>query len=502
MSIKPQWYFNDPVFERIWEQVKAHTMTSVERGYALYTAVKFITEKNVPGNIVESGVWRGGSSMLIALTLMELNSTNRDLYLFDTYSGMPEPESVDVDLYGNTAKEQLTQSTEPLKQSAIWAYAELLDVQKNMQLTKYPENKVHYIEGDVTKSASATETCQLALLRIDTDWYASTKAELQNFWPRINRNGVLIIDDYGHWQGAKLAVDEFFAANEKAGYEPVFLQSIDYTGKLAIKVEATREVPWNARYDHYPETFDCPDLSSLFPYFKNTNTDTCPDKRLRRQVPHIWRTDTREKPNRTGNISTEEAALLYALATQKKGCRGIEIGSHFGWSTAHLLQAGLCIDAVDPAFSNAERLQQVSSSLEQWVETGSVQLWPGYSPYIIPAISATQKQRYSFAFVDGNHDNNGPLLDVNALIPFLTTDAFVVFHDLTFDDVAAAVRYLKDIGWQVRVYNTMQVMAVAWREGTEPLAYDGDLSHGVRLPPHLSDLDTTTAVNNIETVAA
>ncbi len=493
MPIKRQWYLDDPVFEQIWEQVKPYTMTSVERGYALYTAVKFIVEKKVNGNIVESGVWRGGSSMLIALTLLELNSVDRDIYLFDTYSGMPEPSSVDVDLYGKTAKDQLTENTEQRKQSAIWAYAELHDVKKNMRLTKYPEDKIHYIKGDVTNSAKKTVTRRLALLRLDTDWYTSTKAELQNFWPRINRNGVLIIDDYGHWKGAKLAVDEFFAANEKAGFQPVFLQSIDYTGRLAIKAEAPRMVPWNTRYDYYPEAFNCPDLSSLFPHAQNTNTDTCPDKRLRRQVPHIWRTDTREKPNKTGNISTEEAALLYALAKQKEGSRGIEIGSHFGWSTAHLLQAGLFLDAIDPAFSNKERFRQVSDSLQKWVDEGSIKLWPGYSPQIIPAISATQDQLYSFAFVDGNHDNEGPILDVKALMPFLTTDARIVFHDLTFSDVAAAVRYLKNIGWQVRVYNTMQVMAVAWREGIEPVEYAGDESHAVKLPPHLLELDTTIA---------
>lgn len=502
MTIKPQWYLDDPVFERIWEQVTPYTMTSVERGYALYTAVKFIIEKNVKGNIVESGVWRGGSSMLIALTLLELNSVDRDLYLFDTYSGMPEPHAVDVDLHGISAKDQLAQTTEPLEQSAIWAYSELEEVQSNMRLTNYPQNKIHYIKGDVITSAPATSTRALALLRVDTDWYASTKAELQNFWPRMNRNGVLIVDDYGHWQGAKLAVDEFFATNEKAGHQPVFLQPIDYTGRLAIKAEAPPAVQWNARYDHYPEGFNCPDLSSLFPYSQNTNTDTCPDKRLRREVPHIWRTDTREIPSKTGNVSTEEAAILYALAGRKKEGRGIEIGSHFGWSTAHLLKAGLRIDAIDPAFSDTERFQQVSSSLQQWIDSGSVQLWPGYSPQIIPAISATQKQLYSFAFVDGNHDNNGPLLDVKALIPFLTPDAYLVFHDLTFNDVAAAVRYLKETGWHIRVYNTMQVMAVAWREGVEPPEYAGDLSHAVTLPPNLSELDTTIATNRKNAMAA
>ncbi len=495
MGVKPDWYLEDAVFASIWKQVSPYTMTSVERGFALYNAVKFISEKNVPGNIVESGVWRGGSSMLIALTLMKLNDTDRDLYLFDTYEGMPEPQVVDVDLYGKSAKQQLNDACSKNKDEAIWAYAELDDVVNNMGKTGYPENKVHFIKGDVCQTAPQTVTRPLSLLRLDTDWYASTKAELRHFYPRLNQNGVLILDDYGHWQGARKAVDEFLLAKEKAGFQPLYLQPIDYTGRLAIKPEGNKKLQWGDRYDHYPEEFNCPNLFHLFPYLQNTDTDTCEDKRLRREVPHIWRTDTREKPNKTGNVSTEEAALLYALADAKRGKRGIEIGSHFGWSTAHLLKGGLTLDAIDPAFQDSKRFSQVSTSLRQWIDSGTVNLWPGYSPQIIPAVGSTQPERYSLAFIDGHHDNESPLNDVNAVLPYLTDDAYVVFHDLTFDAVAAAVRHLKAMGWNIQVYNTMQIMAVAWRTGENPPHYDGDTKHGIQLPVHLADLTSQNSVS-------
>ena len=491
MTKNTQWLLEDPVFKNIWEQIQPYTMTSVERGYALYTSVRYIVEKNIKGNIVESGVWRGGSSMLIALTLLEFDTSDRNLFLFDTFSGMPEPEHIDVDLHGNSAKEQLVRHSDSLKESNIWAYAEIENVKINMALTGYPAEKIHYIQGDVTTTAPQAITNSLALLRLDTDWYASTKSEMQNFWPRLNRNGVLLIDDYGHWLGAKKAVDEFFTTKEAAGSQPVYLHTIDYTGRLVVKNEAPEEVEWNLRYDHYPESLQCPNLFQYFPHLKNTDTATCRDKRLRREVPHIWRTDTREKPNKTGNVSTEEAALLYAIARLKNGHRGIEIGSHFGWSTAHLLQGGLNLDAIDPVFSRSERYQQVCTSLQHWLDAGVLRLWPGYSPQIIPAVHSTQREPYHVAFIDGNHDNNAPLLDAQSIIPFLADDGFIVFHDLTFADVEAAVRYLKGQGWQIRVYNTMQVMAVAWRKGEEPPRYAGDLSHSVALPIHLRDLNTT-----------
>jgi len=501
MSIKPEWYFNDSMFSRIWEQASAYTMTSPERGYALYNAVKYIIQSDIPGNFVESGVWKGGSAMIMALTLVELNCTSRQIWLFDTFEGMPPPQEHDIDLSGKTAHEQLDAQSDNADESLVWAIAGLKEVKRNLGSTHYPMQNIHFVQGDVARTAPNTKTGPVALLRLDTDWYASTRAELDNFWHRLIKNGVLIIDDYGHWQGAQKAVDEFFNSSVPNSPAPVLLQPIDYTGRICVRTEPNTQVKWDQRYDCRPAVFNAPDLLPFFPHLVDTDPATCPDPRVRRAVPHIWRTDGREKSRATGNISTEEAALLYAIAHTRKERFAIEVGSHFGWSTAHIISAGLTLDAIDPAFSDATRFDQVSTSLTSLQCNKAATLWPGYSPHIVDAVAATRTERYGFAFIDGKHDDDGPLQDTKAVMPYLAEDAVLVFHDLTFHDVATAVRYLKAEGWLIRVYNTMQVMAAAWRVGTPPPVYHGDKQHDIGLPANLRDLASRTG-ESIDTNAA
>lgn len=465
-------------------------MTSPERGYALYNAVKYIVRANVPGNILEARVWKGGSAMLVALTLIELGNTDRQIWLFDTFEGMTEPQDDDVNLHGKSARDCLTEDRSKSSDSVVWAISGLDEVKQNLKSTHYPEENIHFIRGDITHTASATKTGPLALLRLDTDWYASTRSELENFWPRLIKNGVLIIDHYVHWQGAKKAVDEFFDGSDPKGPAPVLLQPIDYTGRICVRTEPNSQVKWDQRYDYFPAELEAPNLLPLFPHLVDTDPAVCPDPRVRRAVPHIWRTDVREKKGSTGNISTEEAALLYSIASKRSNRRGIEIGSHFGWSTAHILSADIDLDAVDPAFSDPQRFEQVSLSLKSLKCDSRATLWPGYSPNIVDAVASTKTNRYGFAFIDGLHDNDAPLLDTKAVIPYLADDAIIAFHDLTFNDVATAVSFLKSEGWYIRIYNTMQVMAAAWRCGTPPPSYHGDQQHGVSLPNQLRQLAT------------
>ncbi|MGI9607523.1 MAG: class I SAM-dependent methyltransferase [Acidimicrobiales bacterium] len=487
MNSNPNWFFEDPVFRRIWDSVEPYTMTSPARGFALYQAVRYLCDRRLAGNIVESGVWRGGSSMIIALTLIECGDESRELWMFDTYGGMPEPEPIDVDLHGRSASELMEADAAHRETSDVWAIADLETVRENMESTGYPMDRVHLIEGDVRTTAAVTRTGTLALLRLDTDWHSSTAAELRHFWPRLNQHGVLLIDDYGHWQGSRVAVDDFFFGDD-AEAKPILLQPVDYTGRSAIRSEPNLAIPWETRYDHRPVEFDTPDLLPLFPTLVDTDPRTCPDPRLRRTVPHIWRTDSREASRATGVISLEEAYVLHAVAQTRSGRRGIEIGSHYAWSTAHLLAAGLDLDAVDPAFGDRQHLEHVRGNLSKWVEDGQIRLHPGFSPEILAPIAASRPELFGFAFVDGLHSEGGPTRDVDGLIPHLADDAIVVFHDLTFPDVAAAVRHIASLGWQIRVYNTMQVMAAAWRDGEPPPQYGGDRSHGIPLPVDLQDL--------------
>lgn len=212
----------------IIQTARPFTMTSIERMAALVNAVTYLTERQIPGDIAECGVWRGGSMMTIALTLLARGDRSRSLYLYDTFDGMSSPTEDDRNLDGVPAAEQLKRDP---KGTGIWCYASLEDVRENILSTGYPEDKVHLIKGKVEDTIPATIPSRLSLLRLDTDWYESTKHELAHLYPILHANGILIIDDYGHWQGARKAVDEYF--HENGGR--VYLHRIDYTGRILVR---------------------------------------------------------------------------------------------------------------------------------------------------------------------------------------------------------------------------------------------------------------------------
>jgi O-methyltransferase len=219
--------YADAGFMAIYGQVRDFTMTSIERMYSLYQSIHYVIDHNVPGDFVECGVWKGGSSMIIALTLKKLGVENRTIYMYDTYEGMSAPTDKDRDIFGGSAENQLkgAQKTED-----IWCYSTLDEVKANMQRTGYPASKIVFSKGKVEDTIPHTIPANIALLRLDTDWYESTLHELKNLYPLLSKQGVLILDDYGHWQGARKAVDEYFTAGEK-----LLLNRIDYTGRIAVK---------------------------------------------------------------------------------------------------------------------------------------------------------------------------------------------------------------------------------------------------------------------------
>ncbi len=218
-------------FWEIYHLCSPYTMTSVERMYSLYSSVDYILSNNIEGDFVECGVWRGGSAMLIAKMLSNRNVYNRKIYLYDTYEGMTEPTNKDLSSNGENAttlfKKIIDESGKP-----AWCVANLTDVKNNMKLTKYPENNLVYIEGKVEDTIPKNlPEHQIAILRLDTDWYESTKHELIHLYPMIAKNGILIIDDYGCWKGCQKAVDEYFKENKV----PVLLNRIDNTGRIVLK---------------------------------------------------------------------------------------------------------------------------------------------------------------------------------------------------------------------------------------------------------------------------
>ena len=226
-----------PEFVPIYLQAVKFTMTSAQNMFALYSAVKFIAETGIGGDIVECGVWRGGSCMIAALTLQSVEKNNRrKIWLYDTFSGMPEPTAADQPI--GVGRSAIRQS--PLKiwrkervddERSNWCYASLDDVRQNLRGTGYPEDRIVFVEGKVEQTLSVRRPDAIACLRLDTDWYESTYHELTHLYPLLAPGGILLLDDYGFWEGQKKAVDRYFGEH---GIK-LFLHRIDANARLAIK---------------------------------------------------------------------------------------------------------------------------------------------------------------------------------------------------------------------------------------------------------------------------
>jgi len=220
----------DPADRDLIESVREFTMTSPERIFGLANAVRWVVDAGVTGDIVECGVWRGGSMMAVARALLAAGVNDRDLYLFDTYTGMTAPTDEDRDHRGNPAATRFAELADG-DESSDWCRAGIRTVRENLARTGYPDEKLHFVAGKVEETIPAQAPERIALLRLDTDWYVSTRHELDHLWPRLAAGGVCIIDDYGHWQGSRKAVDEYFAEH---GIR-VLMHRLDYSGRLVVK---------------------------------------------------------------------------------------------------------------------------------------------------------------------------------------------------------------------------------------------------------------------------
>jgi O-methyltransferase len=221
----------DAAFHSLYERVKPFSMTSIERLYAMYKATDYVVKGSISGDIVECGVWRGGSMMMAALTLLARGVTNRRLFLFDTFEGLPKPDKEkDIDLWGHSNYDEWTRHRLS-DTSSDWAYASLDEVRRNMESTGYPMDQIVFVKGMVQDTIIDNLPEAIALLRLDTDWYDSTVCEMRHLYPRVSEQGVLIADDYGHLKGQRQAIDEYIADNG----ENLLLNRIDYSGRLAIK---------------------------------------------------------------------------------------------------------------------------------------------------------------------------------------------------------------------------------------------------------------------------
>ena len=184
------------------------TFTSFESLATLAICCKYISKNEIEGDFVEAGVWRGGSSVVAKLMLQG----NRKYYLFDTFAGMTEP-SVDDARLGSGSSQDVMQKWVESSQDNVssWDFASLDEVKGNFKKFDALDDSVIFVVGDVRKTLhSPNLPASVSLLRLDTDFYDSTLVELEVMWPKLVPGGILILDDYGHWDGARKAVDHYF----------------------------------------------------------------------------------------------------------------------------------------------------------------------------------------------------------------------------------------------------------------------------------------------------
>jgi O-methyltransferase len=220
-----------PIIERAYP----YTMTGVLRLDATVQSVRHCVRRGIPGAFCECGVWRGGSVLAMILTLQDMGVNDRDIHLFDTFEGMTEPTEHDRHPGEPPALETWTEAK--ARDERPWAgmFGEHVfdehSVRETVLSSGYPEERIHLVKGPVEETIPDHAPDALALLRLDTDWYESTRHELEHLYPRLADGGVLLIDDYGHWEGARRAVDEYFSQQA----EPLLLNRVDYTGRVAVK---------------------------------------------------------------------------------------------------------------------------------------------------------------------------------------------------------------------------------------------------------------------------
>lgn len=217
------------------KHVLAEKLTMVSSNSLMATAfgLKYVISRKIVGDFVECGTWRGGNG-IVAARFFALYNENRQIHLFDTFTGMTEPSELDWKLSNRQpAKQKFLENQQDTHND--WCYASLEDVQKNFEKMDVMSPSVKFIKGDVMETLRKPENIpeKISVLRLDTDWYESTKLELEVLYPKLSNGGIIIVDDYGWWAGSRQATDEYF---EHYGNRPFFLPLRD-GGRIGVKHE-------------------------------------------------------------------------------------------------------------------------------------------------------------------------------------------------------------------------------------------------------------------------
>ena len=186
-------------------------MSAAEGVWAAIQSTKYIVKNNIKGDFVECGVWRGGIPLAIAMVLKDLNS-DKKIFLYDTYEGMTKPSEFDIDYMGKTPEKKFARLNKDTHNE--WYFASLEDVKSQFIQTSLIDKAI-FIKGDVCKTLKEKDNLpkEISLLRLNTDWYESTKVEMDILYPLLSKDGVLLADTYGYWDGGRKAIDEYLENN-------------------------------------------------------------------------------------------------------------------------------------------------------------------------------------------------------------------------------------------------------------------------------------------------
>lgn len=199
-------------------RIAGYTMTKYDRSIVLSNLVKHMEDRSIPGALVECGVWRGGSSGIMALSNLRWGRVRRPLVLFDTWGDWPNPTEDDTRQWAELVEGRLVKADNT---GAYEACRHLLE-----EVVGYPAEAIVYHRGLFEMTLPmAGRMGSIAVLRLDCDWYDSVRLCLEHLAPLVSPGGVVLIDDYGYCEGARKAVDEYIAAHTPT----VFLHYVDYT---------------------------------------------------------------------------------------------------------------------------------------------------------------------------------------------------------------------------------------------------------------------------------
>lgn len=289
-------------------------------------------------------------------------------------------------------------------------------------------------------------------------------------------------------------VRELVATIKEWVKQPLLLQSIGKACKERAEeifreermIQETAEIIQQALLadkDYVSPGFQIIQPDQAFPNMVVGNPQTCKWTYLRRDIPHNWYVDKRQPT--IGFLSRDEAHILYNTALKFKEKRALEIGCWLGWSACHIALAGLELDVIDPLLNREDIYESVSTSLQSVGVLESINLVGGYSPQKVEELAEKSKGKWPLIFIDGDHEAPGPLKDAIACEKYAEEDAIILFHDLSSPDVAQGLDYLKEKGWNTMIYQTMQIMGVAWRGNVEPVRHIPDQTVHWQLPVHL-----------------